>query len=76
MRNETIFTMFKVWDKKKLTEKEVREVAIDHFNDIVETFGLPAGSYLECASVTKLKGWEKMYLYKIISAYMPRGSNQ
>ncbi len=55
---------FKVWDMKKLSEKEARLVASDHFMDIVTTFGLKKAEMRLVSTFTEYDG-EKVYLFEI-----------
>lgn len=71
---EEIFTKFKVWDMQKLTENECRDVAIDHFNDICETFDLGPETYMHMYHVETPPNGQKIYCYKIVNGYLPIGA--
>jgi len=75
MYNEKLFTYFKVFENiagKILTEMEMRQLAIDHFNDLVETFDLPNGSYMEMYEETRTKGRKKVFHYRVVQGFLPR----
>ena len=67
MRKEKVVSKFKVWDMKKLTEDEVKEVANEQFYDIVETHEIKF-AYLDLYNIETPPNGQKVYCYKIVKS--------
>jgi hypothetical protein len=61
------FTTYKVWDKKTFTEFFCKKIAMEHFEDLAETFEFPNHAFIRLTKVEVLSNNEKVYSFDIFN---------